>query len=147
MKVTIQEYCKQENVTPQSVYARIKRGTLEAKKENKITYVMLNHQYDNNSKVTIKQPMTNPKQMTVSMKRLKKLEKHSTQLQLYKEQNIEMKLRIEKLETMLDSKEAYIGKIMNSIIPLLGNREEIIDAEIELATQKEKKSKKKKNKK
>ena len=48
---------------------------------------------------------------------------------------------------MLDSKEAYIGKIMNSILPLLENREEIIDAEIELATQKEKKSKKKKNKK
>ena len=41
VKQSVNEYCTLHKVTPQSVYARIKRGTLEAIKENGVTMVLV----------------------------------------------------------------------------------------------------------
>jgi len=41
VKQSVTEYCTINKVTPQSVYARIKRGTLESVKENGITMLLI----------------------------------------------------------------------------------------------------------
>lgn len=40
-KQSVSEYCTLNKVTPQSVYARIKRGTLEAVKENGVSMLLI----------------------------------------------------------------------------------------------------------
>jgi hypothetical protein len=141
-KLTIQEYCKTEKVSPQSVYARIKRGSLKGIRENSILYIQL----DNKPKEKESMLKINTKTTTIKKKHLKKLEKESTLFKLLRLENTDLKERILKLEKkldkrdeMLEKKENYIGKLMYSIIPLIENKKDIIDVKI-------KKKKKKKNK-
>ncbi len=141
-----------------SVYARIKRNTIESIKEDGKTYVFNDENpienasmVESNDSPTVDQPQSTQHSTLISTKEIERLRKHSTMLRMVKKRNKEMKIeakeykqRIEKLEAKLDSKDDYIGKIMTSIIPMISKPKEEGSGVIDVDVVKKKDKKKKK---
>jgi len=138
-KLTVVEYCKRYGVTPQAVYPRIKRGTLEAVKEHGITMILVNDETatqgaysSENNAHTIDYEDALIKHLNATIKRETK-------------KNKDLNKRIKKLEILL----LDAVKSMMKFAPLQVDHieKDAINADIEEIPRKNKKSKKKKKKK
>ena len=116
MKITIQDYSKREGVSVQSVYARIKRGSLISEKIDGIKYVI----ESDSTQDSIQDSTISTQESTIELKILKiKFKNNKHRLKEARASIRELKKTVEKLENRLDTKEDYIANIMNSIIPLI----------------------------
>ena len=152
-KMTVKQYARSKSVSESSVYARIKRNTIESIKEDGKTYVFNDENPIENASMVESndtQPQSTQHSTLISTKEIERLRKHSTMLRMVKKRNKEMKIemkelkqRIEKLEAKLDSKDDYIGKIMTSIIPMIAPKDDAIDVDVMDVKKKKKKKGKK----
>ncbi len=119
MKLTVYEYAQEFGISVQSVYQRIKRGSLNSVKENGIKYVVVDSKKDIKPKVK-----SEFKQLVKMIKRLQ---------DQIDSKDKEIKRLVKKLEKCSKSKEDvllnYITELkqLQIIAPLV--EEEIIDVE------------------
>ena len=142
VKQSVTEYCNINKVTSQSVYARIKRGTLKSVKENGITMLLIE---DTTPPAMDDEQHTQPKSNDVEMllqsiikdknKEIKRLHKTIKQLQAQVHKDMDLLLNILSGET----KPMQIG--LNS------STDDVIDVPIGKAVKSHSKGKKGKKKK
>lgn len=138
MKLTVSEYAKRLNVSVQTIYKKVKRGSLTTVKENNITYVIID---DNEDLTGIKQ----------------KVKENSNELlTLVKAQQKEIKRLTKKLEKANSSKEdvflKYIAelkevKLLNTPTEFKEEDNDVVDVKIKKKNKKKSKNKPKKGKK
>ena len=144
MKLTVSEYATRFNKSPQSVYKRIQRGTIQHVKENGTTYVIVDDVEVEEVVDTVQSNYCTElldiigrrdKEIKSLNKEIKRLTKELSKAQLHSMAT--MKGYIDKLESMQ----------LLAAAPHQEREEEIIEAEIKPKKKKSKKKKKKNKKK
>ncbi len=129
MKLTVYEYAQEFGISVQSVYQRIKRGSLNSVKENGIKYVVVDSKKDIKPKVK-----SEFKQLVKMIKRLQ---------DQIDSKDKEIKRLVKKLEKCSKSKEDVLLNYITELkqLQITSSPEDIIDVKV-----KKKKKKKKKKK-